>query len=480
MLDLNNYNSLKICFLIAFIAVFFIPKIAAAQIVINEVFSDPAGSNDTGKEWIKLYNIGGQASELGGWQINGSGKYFTLPSLSLSPNSFLLIRWRADGQNTASEIFTGSATIDTNIGNTSGFIALFKSSDHNKDTIVDYLEYGKAGQTLEATAASAGLWQRGQFLPSPGENQALRLKKDGQDSNSISDWEIYTLPAANTETGNINTNNAPNQNQPPGQATTQTQTENTQPSQPVFSNFSDDIFLNEFMPWPDPSTGGEKEWIELINTSDQTIDLSGWQIDDAAQQSAGQEIPRGTLIGPLQLLVIQLNKNILNNEGDQLRLLWPDGQAVHAVKFGAAKQNISSSRFENGLWLWTEIPTPGQENKKSAPKVINPISQPKTDMPLIAAVTESVSGQHKEPQKNSQPIDDNGVVDQSFGRLAQKSEAPYYAQAENQLLPKKTRLNIWLALSGIVALSFLTGIALIAFRRKKSDVDKSQKPVLPF
>jgi len=201
--------------IIALVAIFFIlPNIsvAAKDVVINEIFSDPKG-NDTGLEWIELYNSGSQTIDLTGWQI-GTGSYFTLPSYLMPANSYLLIRWHVDGQNTSNEIFTGTAAVDINLANSSGFIALFNSGQRNKNTIVDYLAYGKAGQTWEASASQAGIWTKGQFLPATeaNKNQSLGLKQDGQDQNLASDWQIFSYPTPGKPNNQDIENNSPPNN----------------------------------------------------------------------------------------------------------------------------------------------------------------------------------------------------------------------------------------------------------------------------
>jgi len=478
----------KIYYLIAVFAVFFIlPGTLQAQIVINEFFPDPAGT-DTGLEWIEIYNAGSQSQDLTGWQINGSGKYFTFPSLSLAAKTALLIRWRADGQNTANEIFTGTAAVNTNISNSSGFLALFDSAEHNKDTLRDYLEYGKAGQSLEATAVSAGIWQKEQFLAAAGENQTLGLKKDGQDSNSASDWEIHTLTSTNeTDLPNINTGSGTDpqqENQAQIDGSAQNEINNASSSQTSLNNFSDKIFINEFMPWP---AGNQKEWVEIINTGTTATDLSSWEIDDEPDESQPQEIPGGTVIEPGQILIIELNKNILNNDGDSLRLLWPDGQTIHTVTFTKAKQGISSSRFSNGLWLWTENPTPGAANKKSTPR---PAAADKTSdassrsaAAIAVTLAESVKEPVSEPAQN-QPVQQNDpeqppVASSSIQAQARSlAPAETAAQTPDQNIPRQTDTGAspLLALGGVLLLSSLASAGLIYFK-KKTFADNRQKPI---
>jgi hypothetical protein len=194
-------------YIIALVAIFFIlpgTSLAAQKIIINEIFSDPAG-NDLGLEWIELYNPAGQDVDLAGWQI-GMGQYFTLPQTFMPANSYLVVHWRADGQNTANELFTGTATINANLGNSSGFVVLFNSAKRNKDSIVDYIEYGKENQTWEAAAVQAKIWTKGQFLPAPeaNKNQSLGQIVDGQDGNETGDWQIYPQPTPGqpNKTGN--------------------------------------------------------------------------------------------------------------------------------------------------------------------------------------------------------------------------------------------------------------------------------------
>lgn len=176
------------------VAFLFLPAMARAQVLINELFTNPAGI-DTGQEWIELYNSGEQTADLTGWQINvASGQYFTFPSFLLTDKAFVLIHWHADGQNNQNELFTGTQEITQNIGNKSGFIAIFKNSIHNKDNIIDYFEYGEGGKTWESAAAAAGLWTAGQFVAAPLQGQSLGLKQDGDDRNLISDWKVFAEP----------------------------------------------------------------------------------------------------------------------------------------------------------------------------------------------------------------------------------------------------------------------------------------------
>ncbi len=449
---------------------------------MNEILSDPTGT-DTGLEWIELFNSSSQPIDLTGWQLNAvSGKYYTFPSFALAAGSFVLIHWRADGQNSASELFTDSQTITENMGNKSGFVALFKNSEHNKDTIVDYLEYGEGGKTWESTAVSAGIWQAGQFIGAPSEGQSAGLKQDGQDKNLVSDWQTFANPTPNQS--NTTSDAPPNgttttQSTPPNQQTSSsesTQTQATSTTEAAFSNYSDEILINEFMPWPDSGN----EWVELINLDTQTIDLANWQIDDEEGESSPQKVPDGTTIESNQFLVIELNKNAFNNDGDQVRLIWPDGQIVHTVSYPKALQGSSSARFENGLWLWTDQPTPNQENKKSVveqtkPEQTNESYQTEI-IPLVETTTENSpqSESAKEQSKTTnQKIDNPPTISQPPSQNL--GPAAIGALSQKQIPTKKSSTSLSLTIGTITLLSVLIGMSLVYFRRKKT-IDNQQKP----
>ncbi len=162
-----------------------------SSVVINEYLSDPIGI-DTGLEWIELFNPTCRAIDITGYEVTASsGNFYVIPNFVLSPRSSVVIYWRKDGVNTQTDLFTSATLITTNMGNTSGYIALFNSSIHSKSTIVDYLEYGAGTQYWEQTAFDAGIWQNGDYLVISGEGKTNGRITDGVDTNTSSDFVIY-------------------------------------------------------------------------------------------------------------------------------------------------------------------------------------------------------------------------------------------------------------------------------------------------
>jgi len=189
---LSKTKHMILCFLFSLIMTQTLP--GNAQVSINEFcyHADPAG--DTGLEWIELYNPDSTERDLSGWDLYPSRTpHLIFPiGTRIGPESFLLIYLRRDGINTATEIYEGTAGITSNMTNTKGSVALFTSG--NRDTIVDFIQYGDSGMTYEATAAGAGIWTRGSFLDTALCGNSLGLIFDGLDSNRRADWKEFVRP----------------------------------------------------------------------------------------------------------------------------------------------------------------------------------------------------------------------------------------------------------------------------------------------
>lgn len=182
-----------------------LPGAAAAAVIINEVLFDPAGS-DTGLEQIELYNSDGAAASLGGWELYPDGiGYFTFPqSFSMPAGAFAVVHLRLSGNDDAKNLYHASAS--SNMGNSSGSVALFRSGSRSKDTIADFVRYHKPGsserKTWESTAAEAGLWTAGSFVDvtNSTEGNSIALLRDGGRGSSVS-WGIVSSPTVGGTNG---------------------------------------------------------------------------------------------------------------------------------------------------------------------------------------------------------------------------------------------------------------------------------------
>ena len=118
-----------------------------------------------------------------------------------------------------------------------------------------------------------------------------------------------------------------------------------------------DVVIDEIMADPSPQIGlPNNEWIELKNISSAPINLQGWRLGDNGGQSGA--MPGFTLspdsfvivctgsaaaaLSPFGNTISVTSFPSLNNDGEELFLIAPGGQTIHAVDY-------SSSWYQNEL-----------------------------------------------------------------------------------------------------------------------------------
>lgn len=165
------------------------------------------------------------------------------------------------------------------------------------------------------------------------------------------------------------------------------------------------VVLNEFLPRPsgvaygfdfgnDSSDMPQGEWVELYNNSTEAVDLTGWYIRDATDGDGNKTnitalntAPASTTIAGKGWLVVYMNKAILNNTGDTVRLFNDGDVLVDSHSYddpdfceieptpgdenstdasgscGSVPPNKSYARIPDGIGEWVDpIPTPGGVN----------------------------------------------------------------------------------------------------------------------
>jgi hypothetical protein len=174
------------------------------------------------------------------------------------------------------------------------------------------------------------------------------------------------------------------------------------------------VVVNEVLPAPqtvdwDGSgvADAEDEYIELYNPLTEAVDLTGWLLDDAEGGSRPYRLPMGTAIGPRGFLLVfrRESRIVLNNEGDEVRLLTPGGMVVDRFVYGRSRPDTAWSRREDGGEEWTDEypPSPGRPNRPAEPTA-TPTPRP---MPPDGAITLN----ELLPAPRAVDWDGNGVAD---------------------------------------------------------------------
>ena len=157
------------------------------------------------------------------------------------------------------------------------------------------------------------------------------------------------------------------------------------------------IRITEFMPRP---AAGEPEWVELANDGSTAVDLSGWRLGDArsSRELWGQIEPGERVVfaadqmaaadAEVRLLGGAIG-NGLNNDGDTLQLIAPDGTVVEAVEYGSPQLPTpaagTSLAVTPQVWVVNQTPSPGGAEVAPALQAPNVVAGPAERSPAPPA-----------------------------------------------------------------------------------------------
>ncbi len=291
------------------------------DIVITELVPNPEDS-DAENEFVEIYNEGDKTADISGWTLEdtlGKTAQFVFPeNTSISPKKYLVF-YRPQTKITL---------------NNSGDGAVLKNSSGK---IIS--ETGESGAAMEDWS-----WSR----------------------NEDSEWDWSLTPTPGTENKIDQDDEVDEEDEED-----KNNLENEENKKENF-DYSDEIIISEIFPNPEGRDNQDEnyEWIELYNFSDKKINLYGWQIDDLADGGSKPYFIEDDLeIFSCAYLVLDYSqtKIVLNNNGDTVVLLNPDGKIISQVVYKKdGEEGWSYARDENNLlkaeWSWSEEPTPGEKN----------------------------------------------------------------------------------------------------------------------
>ncbi len=146
--------------------------------------------------------------------------------------------------------------------------------------------------------------------------------------------------------------------------------------------FDSPIVINEFMAdndttIQDPDGTGFPDWIELYNTSDVMVDLSGYFLTDDLADTTQFEIPTGVTIDAGEHLIFWADNDPeqgpthtnfkLGSSGEEIGLFAPlslDNGVADSYIYGQQESDISEGRSCDGgdTWIFFDPATPGTTN----------------------------------------------------------------------------------------------------------------------
>ncbi len=171
-----------------------------------------------------------------------------------------------------------------------------------------------------------------------------------------------------------------------------------------------------------PKAEYDSEWVEIYNGSTTSIDLDGWKVDDGEGGGSPLHLPAGSIAESGGYLVVDLPNSLLNNDGDSIRLIRPDGVVADTTSYASSAADTSHCRALDGSWYESEQPTPGAPNiPPSAPTATAEPPTPSAAQSPSSGVPSSISTNIRLSEVLALPKD---AYDAEWVEIANDSDAP--------------------------------------------------------
>ena len=314
------------------------------NVCLNEALPNPNGYDDAawpGGEWMEIYNSGTTAVDVLNWElVNKANKVLTFDSSSI-------VGFEA-GNSSTWTIQPGDYMVIARNANQNFYLT----------NTADWITMNDAsGNTIDQAS-----WN----------STASGVSLEEDPTNAMNDWISTNSPT-------------------PGSV-------NSASTGPVPS----DLRISEVManPWPsaDNASWPGGEWLEIWNSGQSDIDLTGWTVVD----NAGNIIPfneshligSSSIIGPDEYRVVAVNSStswgVFNNGGETLRLQWPNGTIAESISWSDTVSGFSLVEQVDLSWSHSAYPTPGSANPAYWEVIVNGTSMIKITEVLVNSTADGV------------------------------------------------------------------------------------------
>ena len=304
---------------------------AAGQVVINELLPNPAGSDDS--EWIELKNLSHQDVDLENWKISDKSKSYLIKSTDLGKTVI-----PGQGFFILEKSITGIS-----LNNTGGETVSLYNAEGALASQTSYSESAQEDESWARDGQGNYFWTAN--LTKGGENAIISPAQDNNQNNN----------------NNNNNEGDGGDTRSPGKAENANESaKNNKQSQ---SGYKGKILINEFLPNPAGIDNDFNEWIEIYNTSSQSIILRDWKLKDKLSEFAFGNI----ILPPKKFLVLRRGQTGLllkNLGGDTLEMFDEVGKLVDKVSYSKKAPEGQSYNWcpKHNKWLWLAKPSIGKEN----------------------------------------------------------------------------------------------------------------------
>jgi len=409
------------------------------SLIFNETLIDPMGV-DSNDEFIEIRNTTEATVNLSGWKITNSAKQsFDLPPANLGPQTITFFyrsesKLALNNQKEELTLYADKQVIDklkitapaTGQSYSRADGARWEWTDHlspgqenplpkNKDLPVATAygpKTGPVGEILNFDASDS-------FSPNNEPMDYLWLFSDGRTDTRLAPKIVYlaagkyevTLVVSNQIASSTDVlkftiiDNQKTEAEAAKNATTTNPTPEAAGQILGLEMTVPNVFISEFLPDP-VGEENQDEFIEIFNQDGQTVNLAGWQIDDASGGSKPYLMPEGTIIKPGQYLTFNraVTKIALNNSNDAVQLINPQGEIVDYAEYEETDEGKSFVLDQDFSWQQSNTITPGEinvlDNNQKPTTAANKISLDK-NLPQLALETEPLTDK---PDKSNRYI----------------------------------------------------------------------------
>ena len=266
------------------------PSCENAAILISEVMYDPGGVPEPTGEWFELFNWGDLSIDLGCLAIGdeemaggGEGMLAFPQGSTILAGEVIIIANQADvyysiyGFNPNYEIIDTRpdipdmdkyeiwATGNVNLNNNGDDVLVLDKNDQ----LVDAVSWGNSNYAFDPS------------VPKVVAGHTLERLPGDQDTDSAIDWHDQSIP----NPGNVDLDST---TPPPGPTNTSTPTPTLTPSPPIPDLVINEIHADPHSDHGDANSDGDiddldDEFIEIVNNSPASLDLSGWTLGDFSE-----------------------------------------------------------------------------------------------------------------------------------------------------------------------------------------------------
>jgi len=337
------------------------PTPAPGRPLISEVMYDHATASDDG-EWIELYNAGDFTFSLSGYKLGDEeaeggheGMYSFPDGSALSPRQVILIASKAAVFHALYGFLP-----DFELSNTDPAVPDLPRATDWSDGNLGLMNDGDEVLLLDGAnqVADAVVWGNGYPLfyptvPKVDAGNTIERYPPFHDTDTSLDWRDQPTPSP----GSVDMT-PPTPTPSPTLTPTLTPTPTPAPA----------LVINEILADPDSTHGDangdlyvsqlDDEFIEIVNATGATIDLSGWRLED--WDTLRHIFPEGTLLadgcavvvfgggtptggfGGSIVQVASTGSLYLNNDEERVTLFDPSHHPVAAVPYGLEGDNNQS------------------------------------------------------------------------------------------------------------------------------------------